>query len=194
MAERILRSIGHGQCIGGSSRIEYLADARSFQPFGHILPRPTTWEEQASLPLRGKSNILPIGAPSGQRAKRPEGRRAESAKRLLPFGLLCLMRSPKGRAHTAPLGAGKDTPLGIYRDTPGLKQRGPFGVTKKTLFCLPAPKGAVCAPRIFVLRSSGPEGASAYCTFRCWKGPFGGTKKPTRLKGQRKVFSALWAI
>ncbi len=35
------------------------------------------------------------------------------------------MRSPKGRAHTAPLGAGKP---------------------------------------------EGPEGASAYCTFRCWKG------------------------
>ncbi len=65
---------------------------------------------------------------------------------LLVRALLSLMRSPKGRAHTAPLGAGKSLPKGPLPFSPAFRY-----IARQRL-----------SERAFRQKS-------AYCTFRCWK-------------------------
>ncbi len=77
-----------------------------------------------------------------------------------PFGLLCLMRSPKGRAHTAPLGAGKDPGRGLRYWCEAPTFGPPLGPASYVAppdrnICLKGPFGAILA---LLLPKGGPFG------------------------------------
>ncbi len=140
----------------GRKHINICPKGPSLSPFGRHsedCPKGATTKGPRRAYIGRRSKDCPKGAPEGVTLL------------VHALSLFCLMRSPKGRAHTAPLGAGKPKglcPLGIYC----VPQRVcPFGARE--------PKGSEA--RIAVC----PKGALWHILFTLWAYIEKGQRAPT---------------